>query len=109
MRRPFCVFAARHTMRRLEIPQPMLLVKNEYDWPSPFGVGRFKPEHPVTKREGDYDGFGFVQRQGVGKDVFVHISTVEWAGLSTLNEGAVIEYEVIANKGKESAEDIKVK
>jgi CspA family cold shock protein len=54
-------------------------------------------------------GYGFVQPQGGGKDVFVHISAVEKAGLSTLNEGAVIEYEIVANKGKESAENIKVK
>ncbi|KQY99640.1 cold-shock protein [Pseudolabrys sp. Root1462] len=54
-------------------------------------------------------GYGFVQPQSGGKDVFVHISAVERAGLSTLNEGAVIEYEVVTNKGKESAENIKVK
>jgi len=54
-------------------------------------------------------GYGFVQPQSGGKDVFVHISAVERAGLNTLNEGAVIEYEVVANKGKESAENIKVK
>jgi hypothetical protein len=30
----------------------------EYEWPNPLGVGRFKPEHPVTKLEGDYDVFG---------------------------------------------------
>jgi glyoxylase-like metal-dependent hydrolase (beta-lactamase superfamily II) len=40
-------------------PQAMLLVqKAEYDWPNPLGVGRFKPEHPVTKLEGDHDVFG---------------------------------------------------
>ena len=40
-------------------PQVMLLVqKAEYEWPSPLGVGRFKPEHPVTKLEGDHDVFG---------------------------------------------------
>ena len=44
-----------------------------------------------------------------GKDVFVHISAVERAGLTSLNEGQNIEYEVVANKGKESAENIKVK
>src|SRR3984893_1146710 len=39
-------------------PQAMLLVqKAEYEWPNPLGVGRFKPEHPVTKLEGDYDIF----------------------------------------------------
>ena len=56
-------------------------------------------------------GYGFIQPTGGGggKDVFVHISAVEKAGLSTLNEGAVIEYEIVANKGKESAGNIKVK
>ena len=40
-------------------PQTMLLVqKAEYEWPTPFGAGRFKPEHPVTKLEGDHDVFG---------------------------------------------------
>jgi glyoxylase-like metal-dependent hydrolase (beta-lactamase superfamily II) len=40
-------------------PQQMLLVqKAEYEWPVPLGVGRFKPEHPVTKLEGDHDVFG---------------------------------------------------
>jgi N-acyl homoserine lactone hydrolase len=40
-------------------PQSMLLVqKTEYEWPNPLGVGRFKPEHPVTKLEGDMDVFG---------------------------------------------------
>jgi cold shock CspA family protein len=46
---------------------------------------------------------------GGGKDVFVHISAVERAGLSTLIEGAVVDYEVVANKGKEAADNLKVK
>ena len=54
-------------------------------------------------------GYGFIQPQSGGKDVFVHISAVERAGLSTLNEGAVVEYEVVPNKGKESAENLKVR
>jgi CspA family cold shock protein len=54
-------------------------------------------------------GYGFIQPQGGGKDVFVHISAVERAGLSTLNEGQQIEYEIVANRGKESAENLKVK
>ena len=54
-------------------------------------------------------GYGFIQPQGGGgKDVFVHISAVEKAGLTTLNEGQVIEYEEVANKGKTSAENLKV-
>jgi N-acyl homoserine lactone hydrolase len=42
-----------------QFPKAMLLVqKTEYEWPSPLGVGRFKPEHPVTRLEGDHDIFG---------------------------------------------------
>ena len=54
-------------------------------------------------------GYGFIQPAGGGKDVFVHISAVERAGLATLNEGQRVDYEVVANRGKESAENLKVK
>lgn len=53
-------------------------------------------------------GYGFIQPQGGGKDVFVHISAVERAGLSNLNEGQVIDFEAVSNKGKTSAENLKV-
>lgn len=54
-------------------------------------------------------GFGFIQPDGGGKDVFVHISAVEKAGLSDLREGAKVSFDVVANRGKESAENLKVK
>jgi cold shock protein len=55
-------------------------------------------------------GYGFIQPTGGGgKDVFVHISAVEQAGLSTLNEGQSIGYEIESNRGKESAVKLKVK
>jgi cold shock protein len=54
-------------------------------------------------------GYGFIQPQGGGKDVFVHISAVEKAGLTTLNEGQQIQYEEVSNRGKTSAENLKVK
>jgi len=55
-------------------------------------------------------GYGFIQPSGGGgKDVFVHISAVEKAGLSTLNDGQQVEYDLVANKGKESAENLKLK
>jgi len=54
-------------------------------------------------------GYGFIQPQGGGKDVFVHISAVERAGLKSLNEGQQIDYEIVANRGRESAENLKVK
>jgi cold shock protein len=44
-----------------------------------------------------------------GRDVFVHISAVERAGLSTLNEGQQVEFEIASNRGKSSAENLKVK
>jgi CspA family cold shock protein len=54
-------------------------------------------------------GYGFIQPEGGGgKDVFVHISAVERAGLSSLNEGQVVEYEIVENRGKSSAENLKV-
>ena len=54
-------------------------------------------------------GFGFIQPSDGGKDAFVHISAVERAGLTTLNEGQQIEYEIITDRGKQSAGNLKVK
>jgi CspA family cold shock protein len=54
-------------------------------------------------------GFGFIQPTGGGKDVFVHISAVERAGLSTLNEGQHVEFEIVTDRGKQSAGNLKVK
>ena len=53
-------------------------------------------------------GYGFIQPDNGSKDVFVHISAVEKAGLSTLNEGAKVSYEEVPNKGKTSAENLRV-
>jgi cold shock protein len=56
-------------------------------------------------------GFGFIQPTGGGggKDVFVHISAVERAGLSTLNEGQHVEFELEESRGKSSAVNLKIK
>jgi len=53
-------------------------------------------------------GYGFIKPMQGDKDVFVHISAVERAGLSTLNENQVIEYDLVENRGKTSAEHLKV-
>jgi CspA family cold shock protein len=53
-------------------------------------------------------GYGFIQPDNGGKDVFVHISAVERAGLSSLNEGAKVSYEETENRGKTSAENLRV-
>jgi CspA family cold shock protein len=54
-------------------------------------------------------GYGFIHPQDGSRDLFVHISAVERAGLSSLNEGQTIEYEIVSNRGKQSAENIKVR
>jgi len=53
-------------------------------------------------------GFGFIQPEQGGNDVFVHISAVEQAGLSTLNEGQRLSYELITEKGKTSASKLQL-
>jgi cold shock protein len=53
-------------------------------------------------------GYGFIRPSSGDKDVFVHISAVERAGLTTLNEGQTVEYELVTNRGKTSAENLKV-
>ena len=55
------------------------------------------------------NGYGFIQPQDGSKDVFVHISAVERAGASSLNEGQAVEYELVSNKGKTSAENLKIR
>ncbi len=54
-------------------------------------------------------GFGFIQPDDGSKDVFVHISAVERAGMQNLNEGQKISFEVVADRrtGKSSAENLK--
>ncbi len=53
-------------------------------------------------------GFGFIQPDNGGQDVFVHISAVERAGMSNLNEGQKLSYEMVADKrsGKMSADKL---
>lgn len=53
-------------------------------------------------------GFGFIQREDGGDDVFVHISAVERAGLSNLAEGQGLEFTLVDRGGKVSASDLKV-
>ncbi|MCA0319963.1 MAG: cold-shock protein [Proteobacteria bacterium] len=54
-------------------------------------------------------GFGFIQPDGGGTDVFVHISAVERAGLYGLNEGQKVSFEVVADRrsGKSAADNLK--
>jgi cold shock protein len=53
-------------------------------------------------------GYGFIQPDTGGKDVFVHISAVEKAGYTSLAEGAKVSFEIVPNRGKESAENLRL-
>lgn len=53
-------------------------------------------------------GYGFIQPQDGSSDVFVHISALERAGITFLDEGANVNYELATNKGKTSAVNLKV-
>ena len=52
-------------------------------------------------------GFGFIQPDEGGKDVFVHISAVQRAGMQTLNEGQKLSFEVATERGKAAAANLK--
>jgi CspA family cold shock protein len=64
----------------------------------------------IVKWFNSQKGFGFIQPQAGGPDVFVHISAVERAGLSGLNEGQKVSYEVVADRrtGKSSADRLEI-
>jgi CspA family cold shock protein len=53
-------------------------------------------------------GFGFIQPEQGGSDVFVHISALDKAGISALNEGQRVSYELITEKGKTSASQLQL-
>lgn len=53
-------------------------------------------------------GFGFIEPQGGGKDVFVHITAVQAAGLTGLNDGQKVSYDVLMERGKEAAANLKL-
>jgi cold shock protein len=79
------------------------------DYPSVHPArGAIKVAMGTVKWFNPTKGFGFIQPDNGGKDVFVHISAVEKAGLSDLAEGAKVSYEIIADRGKESAGNLRV-
>ena len=63
----------------------------------------------IVKWFNNQKGFGFIEPEGGGNDVFVHISAVERAGMSTLNEGQKVSFDVVADRrsGKSAAENLR--
>jgi cold shock protein len=63
----------------------------------------------IVKWFNNQKGFGFIQLENGSKDVFVHISAVERAGMSTLNEGQRLSFDVVADRrtGKSAAENLR--
>jgi CspA family cold shock protein len=53
-------------------------------------------------------GFGFIQPDDGSKDVFVHVTAVQAAGLDGLNDGQKVSYEVVTERGKQAAANLKV-
>ena len=66
-----------------------------------MAVGTVKWFNPVK-------GYGFIAQENGGKDVFVHVSALEKAGLDTLKEGQRITFEIVTERGKTAAADLKV-
>ena len=65
--------------------------------------GKMKMPTGTVKWFNGQKGFGFIQPNDGGNDVFVHISAVERAGMRTLMEGQKVNYEVITERGKQAA------
>ena len=52
-------------------------------------------------------GFGFIQPDGNGRDVFVHISAVERSGMASLTEGQRVSFDIVTERGKQAAANLK--
>ena len=61
-------------------------------------VGWFNPDK----------GFGFIEPQDGGKDVFMHITALQAAGISSLNDGQKVSYDVVTERGKQAAANLKL-
>ena len=108
-------FSADDLARVVTRPANELSKTSMETWPRAFARGFYTRTNrgaPMSKGTvkwfNSQKGYGFIQPDDGGKDVFVHISAVERAGLYTLNEGQKVSFEVVRSpkNGKESAENL---
>jgi CspA family cold shock protein len=84
------------------------LVRDRSRLSSSFKKGSADVATGTVKWFNSTKGYGFIQPDNGGKDIFVHISAVEKAGFSSLAEGAKVTFDIVPNKGKESAENLRL-
>jgi CspA family cold shock protein len=72
-----------------------------------FQEARSMATQGTVKFYNSQKGFGFIQPDTGGPDVFVHATALEQAGIYTLNEGQKVEFEVVADRGKSKAANLK--
>jgi CspA family cold shock protein len=95
-----CIFRAKDLFAKLDRRRERPV---DFSWRENVATGTVKWYNPTK-------GYGFIQPQGGGPDVFVHVSAVERAGLQGLNEGQNVDYELVTGRnGKASAENLKTK
>ena len=85
-----------YLLLKIQILQnPIHIKKGEY-----MATGKIKWFNPTK-------GYGFIENDAGGKDVFLHISALEEAGIDTLQEGEAVSFEIGENRGKENAISVK--
>jgi CspA family cold shock protein len=92
------------------IHEPAWTISPRLQAPAPSKPQSSGVTHAGTvKRFDAVRGFGFIKSDDGGLDIFVHISAVKRAGLSGLDEGQLVEYELADNRGKTCAENLRIK
>jgi CspA family cold shock protein len=77
-------------------------------WPGRQSLGEVRMPIGTVKWFNATKGFGFIVPQDGGKDVFVHVTAVQKAGLTGLNENQKVSYEVVTERGKAAATNLKI-
>ncbi len=88
-------------------PEPLVSAANWPAWPGQIQTKEQGMPTGTVKWFNSMKGYGFIAPEDGGQDVFVHTSAIEQAGMSTLNEGQKISYEIATERGKTRAANLK--